>query len=89
MSHSCSHPQVDTSRCTRCGLCVEACRYEAVEMRENRPVFHCAQRDGADCFQDPDEAFLCEDICPQQAIGWEFGIILEDNSAKCQPQAVK
>ena len=70
-------PQVDESRCTLCGLCVDACPCHAIELGERGPVFscpstclgHCAWAEGGGC------CCVCEEVCPTHAITWEFEIV--------------
>jgi len=74
-----AQPQVDETRCTLCGLCVEACPCQAVELGEQGPIFSCPEvcvclriGDGAsDC------CCLCEEVCSSGAITCAFGIVLE------------
>jgi ferredoxin len=72
-------PQVDESRCTLCGLCVELCPGHAVEMGERGPVFDCPElcpihQNGAVALD-----FFClgEEVCPTGAIAFSFEIVLE------------
>ncbi len=60
-------PEIDLERCTRCGLCVEHCPVEAVELQAVGPVIvrplactYCAR---------------CEDVCPVEAIRCPFEIV--------------
>ena len=68
-------PQVDETRCTLCGLCVEACPCHAVELGERGPVFACpetclhASAETCDC------CCLCEEVCPTGAITCAFEIV--------------
>lgn len=79
-------PQVDETRCTRCGLCVEACRCQAIELGTQGPVFSCpevsscsmAELGAADC------SCVCEDVCPTGAINWAFEIVLGGDRAEEQ-----
>jgi formate hydrogenlyase subunit 6/NADH:ubiquinone oxidoreductase subunit I len=72
-------PQVDYTRCTLCGLCVEACSCHAIELGEQGPVFacpeacpcHCTDTETLDC------SCLCEEVCPTGAIACAFEIVLE------------
>jgi uncharacterized Fe-S center protein len=68
-------PQVDETRCTLCGLCVEACCCQAVELVEGRPVFACP--DHPTCNGTSDCFCLCEEVCPTGAIACAFEIVLE------------
>lgn len=77
-------PQVDMARCTRCGLCVEACPCDAIEMTEDGPVFHCGQHcyaeggcpNGGDCW------CLCQEACPEGAIECPFEIVFSDEGSE-------
>ncbi|RLC91495.1 MAG: hypothetical protein DRI79_02660 [Chloroflexi bacterium] len=68
-------PQVDETRCTLCGLCVEACPCHAVKLGEQGPVFACpeacrrARAEACDC------CCLCEEVCPTGAITCAFEIV--------------
>ncbi|MEE9616519.1 MAG: 4Fe-4S binding protein [Anaerolineae bacterium] len=68
-------PQVDETRCTLCGLCVEACSCHAVELEERGPVFACPEA----CLHTRAEACdcccLCEEVCPTGAITCAFEIV--------------
>ncbi len=78
METTCIPPQVDETRCTLCGLCVEACRCHAVELGERGPVFDCHKAcpvPGAyDCW------CLCEEVCPTGAITCTFEIVAENGA---------
>ena len=73
--------QVDDTRCTLCGLCVEACRCHAVELGEQGPVFTCpdvclpTRTDSCHC------GCLCEEVCPTGAITCDFEIVMGDHQA--------
>ena len=60
-------PQINVTRCTLCGTCVEQCPGHAVEMTANGPSFvrpldctYCA---------------VCEDACPESAITCTYVIV--------------
>jgi formate hydrogenlyase subunit 6/NADH:ubiquinone oxidoreductase subunit I len=59
-------PDIDMERCTGCGLCVDYCPTEAVELINARP--RIARPD--DCAY----CGLCEDTCPQGAISLAYEI---------------
>lgn len=70
-------PQVDETRCTLCGLCVEACPCHAVKLGERGPIFTCPEtclplHTGTEAF---DCRFLCEEVCPTGAIICAFEIV--------------
>lgn len=79
MNRTWALPQVDETRCTLCGLCVEACPCHAVELGEERLIFACPE--ACLCLRTGDEAFdcsrLCEEVCPTGAITCSFEIVLE------------
>jgi formate hydrogenlyase subunit 6/NADH:ubiquinone oxidoreductase subunit I len=60
-------PSIDLNRCTGCGLCVEYCPTNAVEMVASRPAI----------VRPPDCAYcgLCEEICPVEAIALAYEIV--------------
>jgi formate hydrogenlyase subunit 6/NADH:ubiquinone oxidoreductase subunit I len=61
-------PFIDINRCTGCGLCVERCPTNAVEMVSSRPALVRPQ----DC----PYCGLCEEVCPVEAIALAYEIIL-------------
>jgi formate hydrogenlyase subunit 6/NADH:ubiquinone oxidoreductase subunit I len=77
-------PQVEETRCTLCGLCVEACPCHAVTLGEQEPVFacpegcpgHCTDTEALDC------SCLCEEVCPTGAIACAFEIVLEADQGR-------
>jgi formate hydrogenlyase subunit 6/NADH:ubiquinone oxidoreductase subunit I len=72
-------PKVDETRCTLCGLCVDACPCHAVKLGERGPVFTCPEACShtPTCAEAPDYCCLCEEVCPTSAITCAFEIILE------------
>lgn len=60
-------PQIDLERCDRCGLCVQHCPTQAVEMGTDGPVV-VRPRDCTYCTD-------CEAMCPQNAISCPFEIV--------------
>jgi MinD superfamily P-loop ATPase len=50
---------IDYENCTRCGLCVDYCRFDAIRMRNQRVEISEISCDGC---------FLCSRICPSDAI---------------------
>ncbi len=77
MSRTWTLPQVDETRCTLCGLCVEACPCHAVELGERGPIFHCPEvcPTPAACAGGSDGCCLCEEVCPTGAITCAFEIV--------------
>ena len=70
-------PQMDKSRCRRCGLCVEACPSHAVTLGEEGPVFACPEVDLSADSEFHVCTYICEDVCPSGAISCAFEIVLE------------
>jgi formate hydrogenlyase subunit 6/NADH:ubiquinone oxidoreductase subunit I len=72
-------PQVDETRCTLCGLCVEACLCHAVTLGDRGPIFSCPEvcPSSATCPMNSEGCCLCEEVCPEGAIAYPFEIILE------------
>jgi len=60
-------PIIDGSKCISCGLCVEECPGQAVEMVSTGPAF---SRPVACTY-----CGLCEDLCPVGAISLEYEIL--------------
>jgi len=63
-------PEIDLTRCTRCGTCVEHCPTQAVEMGADGPVIVRP----ADCTY----CTACEALCPERAILCPFEIMWEE-----------
>jgi NAD-dependent dihydropyrimidine dehydrogenase PreA subunit len=61
-------PTINLDLCTTCGLCIERCPTQAVEMIDERPVI-VRPEDCAYCG-------LCEEMCPAEAIALEYEIVL-------------
>jgi len=74
-------PQVDEALCTLCGLCVEACRCNAVELGEQGPLFICPDICLPTRVGNCDCSCLCEEICPTGAIACDFEIVVADSQA--------
>ena len=72
-------PQVDETRCTLCGLCVEACPCHAIELGEQGPIFACPEAcpHTPTCAEAPECSCLCEEVCPTGAISCPFEIVFE------------
>jgi NAD-dependent dihydropyrimidine dehydrogenase PreA subunit len=65
-----SLPQIITGRCTRCGRCIVVCQEHVLEM-------------GSECVEatQPDACggcAHCEDVCPEDAISYEFAIVWDE-----------
>ena len=63
-------PEIDPSKCTGCGECVEECPTEAVELLEGKAVIVRPEN----CWY----CTNCESICPHEAIRCLFEIILAE-----------
>jgi NAD-dependent dihydropyrimidine dehydrogenase PreA subunit len=63
-------PQIDTEKCTGCGLCVGICQNDGLEMRNKIVVFI----GGDGCTW----CGLCEAVCTAGAISCPFDIILDE-----------
>lgn len=63
--HQATPSILDEEKCDGCELCVEACRYGALQMADKKPV-----RDWGKCFYCGE----CLSCCPQGAWQWEEGI---------------
>jgi formate hydrogenlyase subunit 6/NADH:ubiquinone oxidoreductase subunit I len=79
MDTTCALPQVDETRCTLCGLCVEACPCHAVKLEEQRLVFTCPEScpHTSACNEALGCSCQCEEVCPTGAISCPFEIVLE------------
>ncbi len=75
-------PQVDTTRCTLCGLCVEACPCHAVKLGDQGPIFSCPEVCPGACPVSSGGCCLCEEVCPTGAITWAFEIVAEADQDK-------
>jgi MinD superfamily P-loop ATPase len=51
--------EVDDSRCTGCGICMDYCRFEAISMVDGKAAISEVSCDGC---------YLCSAICPEKAI---------------------
>ncbi len=79
MDATCAMPQVDETRCTLCGLCVEACPCHAVQLGEQGLVFTCPEAcpHAPTCAEALSCCCQCEEVCPTGAITCGFEIVLE------------
>ena len=84
MNRTWALPQVDETRCTLCGLCVEACPCHAVELGERGPIFSCPEACPSIgvCAEGADGYYLCEEVCPTGAITCAFEIVLEADQTR-------
>jgi ferredoxin len=65
-------PLIDLRRCNGCGVCVELCPTNAVELRGGK----AAITRPAACTFCP----LCESYCPEGAIGRPFSVVFAPES---------
>jgi ferredoxin len=65
-------PLIDLRRCTGCGICVELCPTQAVELRGGKALI---TRPAACTF-----CPLCESYCPERAIGRPFSVVFAPGS---------
>ncbi len=69
-------PKVDLEKCTRCGICAEACPCHAIELTEDGPIFHCPEVCAeAKICADSLWSCVCEDVCPVGAISCSYEIV--------------
>ena len=57
--YGCKNPLIDYDVCTGCGLCVDACKYDAIDMVEERPKIDLDKCEGFG---------VCAVVCPVSAI---------------------
>ncbi len=71
-------PTIRADLCTACGLCVEYCPVDAVELVDGRPVITFPQK----CVY----CGLCEEMCPAGAVELLYEVVIlpkrEKNPAK-------
>ncbi len=82
-------PRINQELCNLCGLCVEACSCQSVEMGEHGPVFRCADDAMVQCVEESQCHCLCEEVCPTGALECSYEIVLEDrqdDSPACAAQ---
>jgi ferredoxin len=65
-------PLIDLQRCNGCGICVELCPTQAVELQGDKAVI---TRPAACTF-----CPLCESYCPEKAIGRPFSVVFAPGS---------
>ena len=65
-------PEINLALCNRCGMCVEGCPTNAVEMKAEGPSI-VRPDDCAYCA-------LCESICSEGAITCTFEIVWQENN---------
>ena len=64
------NPQIDTEKCNGCGLCVEVCQQDGLQLVDRVVVFV-----GGDACT---WCGLCEAVCTESAIICPFDIILDE-----------
>lgn len=64
-------PQIDTEKCSGCGLCVGVCQNDGLELRGKVVLFI----GGNSCTW----CGLCEAVCPRGAICCPFEIIFDES----------
>ena len=72
MSESVAIPELDLTLCSGCGVCVEHCPAQAVELVAGRPAFVRP----ADCTYCGD----CEELCPEAAIRCDYEIVWDEKA---------
>lgn len=75
-------PLVDYIRCTRCGLCAQACPCQAIVIEAKGPVFHCPEVCSGStlCVALIHRFHPCEEVCPEGAIACTFAIVSRDRT---------
>jgi formate hydrogenlyase subunit 6/NADH:ubiquinone oxidoreductase subunit I len=69
-------PQVDQALCTLCGLCVETCPCNAVQIKVADVIFSCQDDCVSDCQGEGEDPYVCEEVCPTGAIACAFDIVV-------------
>jgi 4Fe-4S ferredoxin len=74
-------PEINVLLCNRCGVCVERCPTDAVEMGPDGPFIARP----ADCTY----CALCDALCPQGAITCAYEIVWESESERLKTEGTE
>ncbi len=77
--------KVDEKLCTLCGLCVDTCPCNAMQLEADDLVIQCEDVCVSTCQEIAGELYLCEEVCPTGAISCSFEIVMElgQNTPAC------
>jgi len=79
-------PKVDEALCTLCGLCVDTCPCNAVQLDAKDLIIQCEDVCVSTCQEIAGDLYLCEEVCPTGAITCSFEIVLAiDQDAQASP----
>ncbi|MBR9679937.1 MAG: DUF362 domain-containing protein [Candidatus Altiarchaeota archaeon] len=62
--HATTHPTVDSAKCVGCGLCIQSCPADAIQLKKGKAVI-----DQTKCIG----CAMCISVCPEQAVRIPWG----------------